>query len=150
MVSLGDNGAMSMDATFGTNDVKFHLFTLMVFNAHRIGVLMKRPMKITLKNHGLLICANLWHWMIPPSMWKKKRIKTNFKFLHPHGENAYSNGWHNAINHQQNQRRWGLTYRPHQIIVAHYYNKYMMYSPFQCKCSHASRHDISLHQWWTW
>jgi hypothetical protein len=59
MVSLGDNGAMSMDATFGTNDVKFHLFTLMVFNAHRIGVLMKRPMKITLKNHGLLICANL-------------------------------------------------------------------------------------------
>jgi hypothetical protein len=34
MVSLDDNGAISMDATFGTNDVKFHLFTLMVFNAH--------------------------------------------------------------------------------------------------------------------
>jgi hypothetical protein len=34
MVSLGDNGAISMDATFGTNDVKFHLFTLMVFDAH--------------------------------------------------------------------------------------------------------------------
>jgi len=31
MVSLSDNGAISMDATFGTNDVKFHLFTLMVF-----------------------------------------------------------------------------------------------------------------------
>ncbi len=31
MVSLNDNGAISMDATFGTNDVKFHLFTLMVF-----------------------------------------------------------------------------------------------------------------------
>jgi hypothetical protein len=40
MVSLGDNRAISMDATFGTNDVKFHLFTLMVFDAHRIGVLV--------------------------------------------------------------------------------------------------------------
>jgi len=38
MISLGDNGAILMDATFGTNDVKFHLFTLMVFDAHRIGV----------------------------------------------------------------------------------------------------------------
>jgi hypothetical protein len=38
MVSLGDNGAISMDATFGTNDVKFHLFTLMVFDAHHIGM----------------------------------------------------------------------------------------------------------------
>jgi phosphatidylserine decarboxylase len=38
MVSLGDNGAISMDATFGINDVKFHLFTLMVFDAHRIRV----------------------------------------------------------------------------------------------------------------
>jgi hypothetical protein len=35
MVSLGDNGLISMDATFDTNDVKFHLFTLMVFDAHR-------------------------------------------------------------------------------------------------------------------
>jgi len=34
MVSLGDNGAISMDATFSTNHVKFHLFTLMVFDAH--------------------------------------------------------------------------------------------------------------------
>jgi hypothetical protein len=40
MVSLGDNGAISMDATFGTNDVKFHLFTLTVFDAHRNGVLI--------------------------------------------------------------------------------------------------------------
>jgi hypothetical protein len=38
MVSLSDNGAISMDATFGTNDVKFHLFTLMVFDAHCIRV----------------------------------------------------------------------------------------------------------------
>jgi hypothetical protein len=34
MVLLCDNGAISMDDTFGTNDVKFHLFTLMVFDAH--------------------------------------------------------------------------------------------------------------------
>jgi hypothetical protein len=29
-----------MDATFNTNDVKFHLFTLMVFDAHRTKVLV--------------------------------------------------------------------------------------------------------------
>jgi len=40
MVSLCDNGVISMDATFGTNDVKFHLFTLMVFNAHRTRMLI--------------------------------------------------------------------------------------------------------------
>jgi hypothetical protein len=38
MVSLRDNGAISMDASFGTNDAKFHLFTLMVFDAHCTGV----------------------------------------------------------------------------------------------------------------
>jgi hypothetical protein len=38
MVSLDDNGAISMDATFSTNDVKFHLFTLMVFDAHHTRV----------------------------------------------------------------------------------------------------------------
>ncbi len=32
MVSLSYYGAISMDATFGTNNVKFHLFTLMVFD----------------------------------------------------------------------------------------------------------------------
>jgi len=40
MVSLGDNGAISMDATFDTIDVKFHLFTLMVFDAHRTKILV--------------------------------------------------------------------------------------------------------------
>jgi len=40
MVSLCDNGTISMDATFGTNDVKFHLLTLMVFDAHRIRMLI--------------------------------------------------------------------------------------------------------------
>ncbi len=34
MLSLGNNGVIPMDATFGTNDVKFHLFTLMVFDAY--------------------------------------------------------------------------------------------------------------------
>ncbi len=38
MVSLHVNGAISIDATFDTNDVKFHLCTLMVFDAHRTGV----------------------------------------------------------------------------------------------------------------
>jgi hypothetical protein len=34
MILCGQNGVISMDVTFGTNDVKFHLFTLMVFDAH--------------------------------------------------------------------------------------------------------------------
>jgi hypothetical protein len=38
MLSYGHNGAISMDATFGTNDMKFHLFTLMGFNDHHTGV----------------------------------------------------------------------------------------------------------------
>jgi hypothetical protein len=40
MVSLGNNGVVSMDATFNTNDMKFHLFTLMVFDAHHIAMLI--------------------------------------------------------------------------------------------------------------
>jgi hypothetical protein len=38
MLSYGHNGAISMDATFGTHDLKFHLFTLMGFDDHCIGV----------------------------------------------------------------------------------------------------------------
>jgi hypothetical protein len=38
MLSYDHNGAISMDATFGTNDMKFHLFTLMEFDDHRTGV----------------------------------------------------------------------------------------------------------------
>ncbi len=38
MLSYGHNSAIYMDATFGTNDMKFHLFTLMGFDDHRIGV----------------------------------------------------------------------------------------------------------------
>jgi len=40
MLSYGHNGAISMDATFGTNDMKFHLFTLMGFDDHHMGVLL--------------------------------------------------------------------------------------------------------------
>jgi hypothetical protein len=40
MLSYGHNGVISMDATFGTNDMKFHLFTLMGFDDHRMGVLL--------------------------------------------------------------------------------------------------------------
>ncbi len=47
MVSLSVNGAISMDATFNTNDVKFHLFTLMVFDAHHTGV----PVAWIITNH---------------------------------------------------------------------------------------------------
>ncbi len=38
MLSYGHNGAIFMDVTFGTNDMKFHLFTLMGFDDHRIDV----------------------------------------------------------------------------------------------------------------
>jgi hypothetical protein len=40
MLPYGHNGAISMDATFGTNDMKFHLSTLMGFDDHRMGVLL--------------------------------------------------------------------------------------------------------------
>ncbi len=40
MLSYAHNGAISMDATFGTNDMKFHLFTLMGFDDHHMGVLL--------------------------------------------------------------------------------------------------------------
>jgi hypothetical protein len=39
MLSYGHNGANSMDAAFCTNDMKFHLFTLMGFDDHRMGIL---------------------------------------------------------------------------------------------------------------
>jgi hypothetical protein len=38
MLSYGHNGAISMDATFGTNDMKFYIFTLTGFDDHRMGV----------------------------------------------------------------------------------------------------------------
>jgi len=35
MLTWGQNETISMDATFGANDVKFHFFILMVFDSHR-------------------------------------------------------------------------------------------------------------------
>jgi hypothetical protein len=38
MFQFGHNGFISMDAMFGTNNVKYHLFTLMVFDFHQTWV----------------------------------------------------------------------------------------------------------------
>jgi hypothetical protein len=73
MVSLGDNGAISMDATFNTNDVKFHLFTLMVFDAHHIGV----PAAWIITSHKT--CDDLVEWLIP---LKTKLLRKNLKWKH--------------------------------------------------------------------
>jgi phosphatidylserine decarboxylase len=70
MVSLGDNGAISMDATFGTNDVKFHLFTLMVFDAHRT----KMPLAWIITS--CQTCDDLVEWLTP---LKTKLLKKNLK-----------------------------------------------------------------------
>jgi hypothetical protein len=40
MLTLGHNEAISIDATFGNNDMKFHFFILMVFDSHWIKVLV--------------------------------------------------------------------------------------------------------------
>jgi hypothetical protein len=88
--------------------------------------------------------------MILPPMWKKRKNTTNLQIIHPHEESTYSNGWHNVRNHQWSQRRWGLTHKPHHIIVMCYYNICKKYSPLQGKWSHASQHGISLRQWWIW
>ncbi len=40
MLSYGHNGAIFMDTTFGTNDMKLYLFTLMGFDDHYTGVLL--------------------------------------------------------------------------------------------------------------
>jgi hypothetical protein len=58
MVSLGDHGAISMDVTFGTNDVKFFLFTLMGFDAHHFKMLV--TWIITSQT-----CNNLVEWLSP-------------------------------------------------------------------------------------
>jgi len=50
-----------MDATFGTNDVKFHLFTLMVFDAHHIGV------PVAWITTSRQTCDDLVEWLITPS-----------------------------------------------------------------------------------
>ncbi len=81
---------------------------------------------------------------------KKEGSQPTFKFIHAHRENVCSNGWHNVKNHQQSQRRWGLTHRPHHIIVACYCNRCTKYLPFQGEWNHAFKNCISLCQGWTW
>ncbi len=71
MVSLSDNGAIIMDATFSTNDVKFHLFTLMVFDAHCTGVLV--AWIIT----SCQTCDDLVEWLTP---LKTKLLRKNPKW----------------------------------------------------------------------
>jgi len=71
MVSLGDNGAISMDATFGTNDVKFHLFTLMVFNAHCTKILVAW----IITSHQT--CNDLVEWLTP---LKIELLRKNLKW----------------------------------------------------------------------
>jgi len=38
MLAYGHNGTISINATFGTNDVKYHLFTWMRFDVHHTKV----------------------------------------------------------------------------------------------------------------
>jgi len=71
MVPLGDNGVISMNATFSINDVKFHLFTLMVFDAHHTRVLV--AWIIT----NCQICDDLVEWLTP---LKTKLLRKNHKW----------------------------------------------------------------------
>ncbi len=71
MVSLGDNGAISMDVTFGTNDMKFHLFTLMVFDAHCT------KMSVAWIIIRCQTCDDLVQWMTP---LKTKLLRNNPKW----------------------------------------------------------------------
>jgi hypothetical protein len=71
MVSLGDNEAISMDATFGTNDVKFHLFTLMVFDAHRT----RMPVAWIITSRQT--CDDLVEWL---TLLKTKLLRNNLKW----------------------------------------------------------------------
>jgi hypothetical protein len=52
-----------MDATFGTNDVKYHLFTLMAFDCHHTWVLV--AWVIT----SWQTCENLVEWL--NAIWAK-------------------------------------------------------------------------------
>jgi len=57
MLQFGHNRLISMDATFGINDVKYHLFTLMTFDFHDTRVLV--AWVIT----SWQICEDLVEWL---------------------------------------------------------------------------------------
>ncbi len=46
-------------------------------------LLMRSPMRMTLKNHGFSTWVGFWHWMISPPMLKEIRITTNIQFQMP-------------------------------------------------------------------
>jgi hypothetical protein len=71
MVSLNDDGAISMDATFSTNDVKLNLFTLMRFDAHHIRV----PNAWIITSHQT--CDDLVEWL---TLLKTKLLRKNPKW----------------------------------------------------------------------
>jgi len=71
MVSLGDDKAISMDATFGTHDVKCHLFTLMVFDTH----CTKMPVAWIITS--CQTCDDLLEWLTP---LKTKFLRNNPKW----------------------------------------------------------------------
>jgi hypothetical protein len=71
MVSLSDNEAISMDATFSMNDVKFHLFTLMVFDAH----CTRMQVAWIITSHQT--CNDLVEWLI---ILKAKLLRKNRKW----------------------------------------------------------------------
>jgi len=59
MLSYGHIGAIFMDATFGSNDMKFHLFTLMGFDDHHTGV----PLAWIIINRQII--QDLIEWLKP-------------------------------------------------------------------------------------
>jgi hypothetical protein len=57
MLQFSHNGLVSMDATFGTNDVKYRLFTLMPFDFHQTRVLVAWVIM------NQQICEDLVEWL---------------------------------------------------------------------------------------
>jgi hypothetical protein len=57
MFQFGHNWLISMDATFGTNDLKYHLFTLMAFEFH----CTKVPIAWVITSQQT--CENLVEWL---------------------------------------------------------------------------------------
>jgi hypothetical protein len=63
MLQFSHNGLIFMDAMFGINDVKYHLFTLMVFDFHHTRV----PIAWVITNWQT--CEDLVEWL--SALWAK-------------------------------------------------------------------------------
>jgi hypothetical protein len=72
MLSCGHNGVISMDATFGTNDMMFHLFILMGFDAHHTCVPLTRIIT------SWQMVENLFKWLKPLKAKIHAQLKTLF------------------------------------------------------------------------